>query len=143
MAPESLVAADPPDMVSDAVNVGVVSGHRAAHNFLAQLDCFHHGAVALAPPANVVHLATPGRRKKRVERSYQIGAMDVVADLFAPIPVHGIRLASYGAFHQIGQKTVQSRTRVVWAGETATAKAGCPHPEVPSILLNENVGSHL
>src|SRR5450759_3455353 len=100
MTPESLQAADPPDVVTDPVNVAVRGRHWPADDVLAELDRFHHRAVAVPPSPDVVNLAAARRGKKGVERGDQVGAMDIVADLLATISVNRIRLSGYRTLHQ-------------------------------------------
>ena len=84
----------------------------AAADFFAEIDRFEHRAIAVAAAANVINFARARRANKRGEGVHQIGAVNVVAHLFALVTEDAIRPPGDGADHQVGQKPVQLRAGV-------------------------------
>ena len=65
---EPLVAADPPDVITDAVVVDVLGAHRPTGDLFRQCERLEVGAVRPAPAAHVVDLTDPGARQNASRR---------------------------------------------------------------------------
>jgi hypothetical protein len=74
------------------------------------------------------------------EGAHEVEGVDVVAHLLASIPEHDIRRISGRAFHQIGEKTMQLRSRMAGTRETTAAEASRLHAEIAPIFLDQDVG---
>src|SRR5690242_21722509 len=101
--------ADPPDMIASAVRVRIRPSHLPAGQVLAFVDCLEHRAVAVTPPADVVHLAGARSLKEMPKRVHQVEGVDVVANLLAGVPEHDIRGVINRTLYQISKKTMQLR----------------------------------
>src|SRR6201999_997155 len=78
-----------------------------------------------------------------MERSNQVGAMDIVANLLSLVAEDRVRRTHNGAFHQIRQESVKLSPRVVRSSQTPPAKTCSPHAEVPAIFLNKGICGYL
>ena len=132
--------ADPPDVVADAVVIGVAGVHFASGDFLAQHDCLLHGTVAETAAAHVVGFAAAGGLIEMPERVDQIFRMNIVPYLFALVAEDTVFLAGDGAFHQIGQETVQFGGGMAGAGQAAAADQAGLHAEIFAVFLHHDVG---
>lgn len=70
-------------------------------------DRFQHGAIAETSTADVVHLTASRCLEELVESANQVGAVDIVANLFALVAEDGVGSAGHGTLHQVSQETVQ------------------------------------
>ena len=75
-----------------------------------------------------------------VEGADEIGAVDIVANLFLLVAEDGVWSFGDGALHEVGEKAVELRARVIRAGEAAAAKAGGFHAEVAAVFLDKKIG---
>src|SRR5699024_8741206 len=116
---------------------------RSSGQLLADGQCLEHGTVAVPPAPDVVDLSDPGIAVKRVERAYQVAAIEIVAYLFAFVAVDLVPRAGGRASCEIGKKPVELRSRMIRAGKTAGAKDGGTYIEVAAILLDHHVGGKL
>ena len=132
--------ADPPDVVADAVVIGVTGVHFASGDFFAQHDCLLHGTVAETAAAHVVGFAAAGGLVEMPERVNQVCRMNVVAHLFAFVAENAVFLAGDGAFHQIGQEAVQFGGGMAGAGEAAAADQAGFHAEIFAVFLHHDIG---
>ena len=98
--------ADPPDMVTFTILRAIFPVHLAARDLLSHRDSFEHGTIRKAAATNVVDHSRSGRLEKPVERSHQVRAVHVVANLFAFIAKNGIAGPGNVAFHQVGEKAM-------------------------------------
>jgi hypothetical protein len=69
--------------------------------------------------------------------------MDVVAHLLAGIAEDRVGRARHRALHEIGQKAMELRARVLRARQAAAAEAHRGHLEVAPVLLDQQVGRDL
>src|SRR5207302_692156 len=92
---------------------------------------------------HVVDLATSRRAIELVKRLNQIGAMNVVPDLFGLVAEDLVLLAAHNALHEIGEKSMKLRARMVGSGETSTAETSRLHAEISSVFLHQHVGREL
>src|SRR5205807_10103481 len=109
----------------------------------AQFDRLEHRAVAGPPAADVVDGGWPRRPVKGLEGCDEIGSVDVVAHLLAAIPEHRVALAGHRAAHQVGEESVQDRASVVGPSQASPAEADRGYPEVPAVLLDQEVRRRL
>src|SRR5439155_12084041 len=98
--------ADPPDVVADAVDFLVPPVYFFAADFLAHLDGFEHGTIAVPAAADVIDFAGARRPNEFRERFDEVETVDVVAHLFAFVTKDAVTPAADGANHQIRKKTV-------------------------------------
>jgi hypothetical protein len=115
VALERLEVADPPTVIAHPVVRVEAPGELATGDLLTQLDRLERRAVAGAPPADVIDRARAWRTVKGRERGHQVGGVDVVAHLLTAIAIHGVGLTGHRAAHQIGEKGMQTRARMVGA----------------------------
>ena len=99
--------ANPPDVVAATILVDVLRVEWFARDFFAKSYRFHHGTVAVSTSAHVVDLTTTGLLEEFVKGANEIAAMDVVPNLFSLISENGVRIPSDGAFHEVGEKSMQ------------------------------------
>ena len=137
---EFAVVTDPPEVVPGPVLLLIRVRQTLPGDLFAQSDPFEHGAVAEAAPTNIIDFSNSGAAEKLIERLNQIAAVDGIADLLAFVPENRVRCAGHDAAHQIAQKPVQLGGGVLRSGERSPPEAGAAQAEVPSILLNENIG---
>src|SRR5258706_13689235 len=98
--------ADPPDVIAAAVFFDVPAAEFVASGVLAARDGFEHGTIAVAASANVVDLSGTRVLEKFVQSTNEVGAVDVVPDLFFLLAKNRVRSFCYGPFHQVRQKTM-------------------------------------
>ena len=132
--------ADPPDVVADAVVIGVAGIHFVSGDLLAQHDCLLHGTVAETAAAHVVGFAAAGSLIEMPERVDQIFRMNVVPYLFALVAEDAVFLAGDGAFHQVGQEPVQFGGGMAWSGQAAAADQAGLHAEIFAVFLHHDIG---
>ena len=70
------------------------------------------------------------------ERVHKVERVDVVAYLFAVVAEHDIGGISNRAFHQIGEKAVQLRSRMAGISKATAAKANSLHAKITPVFLN-------
>src|SRR5205085_3157797 len=99
--------------------------------------------IAVAAAADVVDLRYARRADERSKRVHEIGAVDVIANLFAIVTKDAIRPPGDRADHEVREKTVQLRAGVRGAGETTAAETDRRHVEVTAVFLDENIGRGL
>src|ERR1700680_3638882 len=80
--------------------------------------------------------------RKLLESSHHIKTMNIVADLFTLVPVHGIGTSGLGDLQQVGKEAMQLDARVRRPGQASAAKYAHAHAEVPAVLLSVNVGGN-
>ena len=98
--------ADPPDVVAFTIFSAVFPVHFATGDLLRHRDSFEHGTIRKTAATNVVDHSRSGRLEKPVERSHQVRAVHVVANLFAFIAKNGIAGPGNVTFHQVGEKAM-------------------------------------
>ncbi len=135
--------ADVPDVVADAIGLAVRPPQLLAGNCLAQRDRFLHRAIAVTRTAHVVHLADAGGLVELIKRRDQVGAMDVVPDLFALVAVDDVGGSRTDTLHQIGQEAVQRGPRVVGPGQASAPEARGAQLKVATVLLDQQVRRRL
>src|SRR5437870_12052477 len=84
--------ADPPDVVADAVGFLVPPVYFFAADFLAHLDGFEHGTIALPAAADVMDFAAALRPNEYRERFDEAEPVDVVGQMFAFAHKHSVTL---------------------------------------------------
>src|SRR5574338_56571 len=92
---------DPPDMVADAIGLFVAPIYFLAADLFAHLDGFQHRAVAVTAPTDVIDFARSRTANKFYERIHEIGAVDIIADLFSFVTKDPVRSAGHGTNHQV------------------------------------------
>jgi len=135
--------ADPPNVVAGAVVLDVCPVQFAAADLLAQVNCLQHGAIGMAAAAQVVNFARARRAEKLPDGLDEIVAVDVVAYLLPLVAEDAIGLAGDGAFHQVGQKSMQLGAGMAGAGEAAAAETHRAHAEITAVFLDEQIGGGL
>src|SRR6202012_3549328 len=135
--------AHPPDVVPHPVLVAVLPNHFFTGNLLTDLDRLQHGTVRCPPAAHVVDLTLARVAKELVEGLDQVGAMDVVPHLFAPVAEDGVPSSLDATLQQVSEKSVEWRSGMIRAGQTAAAKARRLHPKIASVLLDHHIGGNL
>ena len=106
---------------------------------VSEFDAFKHGAIGVAAAADVIDLTGTRRLDEMPKRFHQIVAVNVVADLFAFVTEHPIRLAGCGASHEVRQKTMQLGSGVSRARQATAPKTDSFHPEVAAIFLDQKI----
>src|SRR5258706_553975 len=109
-------------MIATTILVDIPGMKGLTGNLFAKRDCFHHGAVAIPPAADVVDLAGAGFLEELMEGADEIGAVDVVANLLFLVPEDGIGGLGDRTLHQVGEKTMQLGARMIGSGQAATAE---------------------
>src|SRR5581483_2827304 len=117
--------------------------HLAAADLLAHRDRLRHRAVRKAPTAEVVDRADARILVERCDRTDEVGAVDVVADLLAAVAEDPVRRAGHRAAHQVREEAVELGARVMWAGQASAPKADRRNTEIAPVLLDQQVGGRL
>jgi len=130
-------------VVPRAVGLDVAPVELPAGQPFAGRDGLQHGAVGKSAAAEIVDRARAGVAEKRPQRAHEIGGVDVVADLFALVAVHGIGLPGQGALHEIGQESVQRHAGMIGPGQAAAPETGGAQAEIAAVFLHEQIGRHL
>src|SRR5688572_6764326 len=98
--------ADVPDVVTNAVGIGVRVIHFIAGNFFAHGNAFQHRTVAEPTTAYIISLVLFWILVKMPEQVYQVPTVNVIPHLLAFVTKNGVRLFSNGTLHQVGKKTM-------------------------------------
>src|SRR5262245_39096807 len=130
-------------MVADAIDILVGRDELVAADLLRHLDGLDHRGVAEAAAADVVGLRDPWRLKELVKCVDEVATMDRIADLLSLVAVDGVGSSRHGAAHDVCEKSVQLRSRMVGTGQSSAPKTRRVEPKVATVLLNQNVGSDL
>src|SRR5206468_10476373 len=99
---EATVVADPPDVVADAVLLRVAPLQLVTGDLRREGDGLEHRRVAEPAAPDVVDLAAARRSHELVEGPYQIGRVDGVPHLLAPVAVDGVGRPGHRASNQVG-----------------------------------------
>src|SRR5215510_9466826 len=114
--------ADPPDVVADAVSLGVGPRELLSGNILTQTNGLQHRTVAEAAAAQIIDLCDPGGLVKLEEGVNQVEAVNIIPDLFSLVAEDSVGGAGHHATHKIGQEPMQLAPRMVGAGQTAASE---------------------
>src|SRR5208337_203691 len=98
---------DVADVVALAVLVDILPIHWFAGHLPDFGDTFEHGDAVFSTAAEVVDLATARAGRKHFDRTDDIMAMYVIADLLAFISINGIGAAGNGHLHEVGEEAVE------------------------------------
>src|SRR5580704_13400378 len=127
--------ADPPNVVPAAVLVKIRRREPRSGNFFAQRNRFEQRAIAVAASTHVVDLSGPGRFVEFVKRANQVGAVNVVPHLLLLIAEDLVGHPCGSALHQVSEKSVQLRSRMIRPGKAAAAETRRLHAEIAAVLL--------
>src|SRR3954447_10403028 len=140
MLPEFPHIANPPNVIADPVVLHVFPRKFATAYFLAEPNPLEHRAIGMATAPDVVNFRDARSPNELHERLHQIEAVNVVPHLLPLITEDAVRPPTRRAFHEIGKKTVQLRSRMRRSGQTTAAKTRRWHAEVATVFLDEHVG---
>ena len=135
--------ADVPDVVSDPILIRVSHVHLSVGQLLDQRDRLRHRAVTVSATAGVVDLAAARVLVEVPEHRDQIGRVNVVSNLLSLVAVDRVLVARQRTLHEVRKEAVQPRARMPRPRQTTASKARRLHTEVPTVFLNEGVGSEL
>ena len=130
-------------MVSATIGITVGPFQLPTSDLAAQVDRFENGTASLSAAPDVVDGSTKRVLVKMPECTDEVGAMDIIPNLFALVAKHCVRVLTDCTLRQVREEAVELGTGVPGTGETPTAKAGGLHPEISPIFLNQQVRCRL
>jgi len=108
-------------VVSDAVVINVLIDLLLTGELLSNFEGFPDGAGVSTTTTDIVDLGNAWCLEKLLDEASHVMGVDVVADLFAFITKDTVFPAFEVALDQVGKKSVQLNTGVVWPSQaTAT-----------------------
>src|SRR5262245_59458881 len=90
---------DVPNMISDAILIGVFPVHAPAGSYFALANCLQHRAIAMPAASSVIDFAGSRILTVLPEHVYQVKRVDVVADLLSGIAENCVLLSCHCALY--------------------------------------------
>ena len=128
---------NPPNVVPFSILFFIGPIHWLPRDRLTELNGFQHRTIAEPAAAHIVDFSISRILEKRMERPHEIGAVNIVSNLFPFVAVHRVGIPGRRALHQVGQETVELRTRVIRPGQASATETDRFHPEVSAVFLDE------